>query len=948
MEMNTNAATLDVYNSSAIITVVRDPKQPLGKQFTHHADGTVSKKSTVNLGFGIAVMRHVKTHADFGSLLTEVGNDPNAAIIPASFKDILVGEEFLIVSAKRLEELTGIPPSDRDRQQGIHEVEYNGKMMKAVCRFKENMSPSNWLLIDRDVDKHTPAKYSNLTASEYMSQLSPIILGIEKATYIETQSSSSRVMLDGKPVGTGNGHIWVYVEDPSAIEAARKALIFRAAQAEMTWLKPRYSRTEVGKVVAQSLTTIIDASVWGLGRLVFIGQPSISEGLTVVPLSPVIHQGEKITLDLSTVVMPDAETVRRVTQRAGVEMTVSGSGHNVRITAENLTLNTEIETKDHGTLPVRSIIAQAITGKLRCQSPFRESISYAAFYSVNAEGIPFIYDSGTSITHWLNPFQRKEAALIKANAVIKELVETVKRDSAAVLEDDSLDALATIKKNHPPDYLRKRAELKQANSKVSLSALDGAVKTWETQGNTAPTHHGYAKSLLAHLTVGAWVPVSHNGALYVLDPVSQLWRCLSVDQLVFEVAEMHDGKERCERSGDYMAIANHAISLACNDASFANAAVGIAHPGGFYRIEGDKVINEALTADHYQRLGLEYKPKEQETPLFDKFLGETFTSPNAGEETAQRMLIQELMGAIMLGLMPRFQKAILFYDPYGRAGKGTLERILRKLVPTAYVTAISPFSWGKEYFVASLAGVRLNVVGELPENEPIPAAIFKSVLGGDLITGRHPTHRPITFQNEAAHLFMSNHLIHTRDHSEAFFVRWQIVEFPNSRLRSGLPLDSALPERIIESEMPGIAYSALEGAARLLRNGIFTKSSAHDRLMAKWRRSANSLEEFIDDECITSEGGEYRRAELYRDYTAWCAENTRKPFAKGRVKELLECNIGLGVRLVEVNGHETFRGLSKKPARVEYVATTKAALSPVPDLSGLEDMPVETATNVIW
>lgn len=937
-------------NSSAIISVVRDPTQPIGKQFTLRADGTFDKKSSVNLAFGIAVMHHVRAPEDLVKLLTKVGNDPHAAIINSGFNGIPVGEEFLIVSAKKLEELTGIPQSDRDRQQGIREVEYDGKLMKAICRFNENMHPSNWLLIDRDVDKHTPAKYANLTTQKHLTKVSAIISGIASVTCIETQSSSSRVMLDGQPVGAGSGHIWIFVENPAAIEAARKALIILAAQAEMTWQKPRYSRTEVGKVVGQSLTTIIDPSVWGLGRLVFTGQPGICEGLTVVPLSPVIHQGENDALDLSTVVMPDAETVRQVTRAAGVEMTVSGGGNNIRITAEDLTLDTEIETKDHGTLPVRSIIAQAITGKLRCQSPFRGSISYAALYSVNAEGIPFVYDNGTSITHWLNPFLREEAALIKAKAVVKNLLETVKDDSAAVLEDASLDALATLKNHNPAEYNRKRGELKRVNPKVPLTDMDRAVKDYATEANPAQTHHGYAKSLLAQLTVGKWVPVSHNGALYVLDPASQLWRCLSVDRLVFEVAEMHDGKERCERSGDYVAIANHAISLASNDSSFATAAVGIAYQGGFYRIEGDKVINEALTADHYQRFSLEFKPRQQDTPLFNLFLSDTFTSPNAGEETAQRELVQEITGAIMLGLMPKFQKAILYYDPYGRAGKGTLERMQRKLVPKEFVSAISPFKWNHDYHVATLAGKRMNVVGELPENEPIPAAVFKSVLGGDQITGRHPTHRPIMFHNEAAHVFMSNHLIHTRDHSEAFFARWLIVEFPNSRLRSGLPLDSALPERIIESEMPGIAYWALEGAARLLRNGKFTQSTAHDRLMAKWRRSANTLEEFIGDACVTSKVGEYRRSELYRDYTAWCSENGRKPFAKGRVKELLEGNLSLGVRLVEVNGYEIFRGLGKRYAREDQAATTSTALSPVPDLSGLEDMPDTTATTPgsIW
>ena len=129
------------------------------------------------------------------------------------------------------------------------------------------------------------------------------------------------------------------------------------------------------------------------------------------------------------------------------------------------------------------------------------------------------------------------------------------------------------------------------------------------------------------------------------------------------------------------------------------------------------------------------------------------------------MLMQEIAGAIMLGVMHKWQKAVLFYDPFGRAGKGTIERIIRQLVPSKFITAVSPFVWDKEYFVASLTGSRLNVAGELPDDKSIPAVDFKSITGGDLVTGRHPTHRPITFRNEAAHLFMSNHLINTRDHS---------------------------------------------------------------------------------------------------------------------------------------------------------------------------------------
>jgi putative DNA primase/helicase len=309
---------------------------------------------------------------------------------------------------------------------------------------------------------------------------------------------------------------------------------------------------------------------------------------------------------------------------------------------------------------------------------------------------------------------------------------------------------------------------------------------------------------------------------------------------------------------------------------------------------------------------IDVTPKQMPTPLFDKFMHETFLSKDDGEEAQQLASVQEIAGAIMIGIMHKHQKAVLYYDPFGRAGKGTLERIMRGLVPSSFVTAVSPFGWDREYYVASLAGARLNVVGELPDDKPIPAAIFKTVTGGDLITGRHPTHRPIVFKNEAAHLFMSNHMINTRDHSEAFFSRWLIVEFPNSRLRSGLPLDHTLADRIIENELSGIAQWALDGAVRLMLNGSFSKSTTHDRLMAQWRRSTNSLEEFIHECCELGSGLLSRRSEFYVEYAIWCKNNGRRPFAKSRVKDLLDHNVGLGISRVERNGYETFLGIHVK------------------------------------
>lgn len=644
------------------------------------------------------------------------------------------------------------------------------------------------------------------------------------------------------------------------------------------------------------------------------------------------HQGECQTLDSSAIALPDSKRIHEITRKAGVEMNVHIDSKGIRATANDLTLDTELETKDFGCLTVRNLIQQGICTETRCQTPFRVSESWAAFYNVNDDGIPFIYDHGTSITHWLNEFEAEEVKVIPATAIVEQLIPKVREDSAAVLEDEAVKALATIKQHKPAVYQRARAALKSANKEVSLAEVDRSVKASLTEIATVETHHGYAKSVLSELTEDNWRPVGYQGSLYVVNPSTGLWESKAVDVLIRLVAERHDAQEHCSRSSDYRAISEHAISLVSDDSFFAAAPNGLACPGGFYQIQGNEITLVPLKPDHRQRVMLDFTPETMAIPLFDKFLHETFQSAHEGEEEEQIHLLQEIAGGIMLGVLYKFQTAVLFYEPFGRAGKGTTEKQIRCLVPKEFISAISPFRWHQDYHVATLAGKRLNVVGELPENDPIPASAFKSVIGCDLVTGRHPTHRPITFSNEAAHLFMSNHLITTKDQSEAFFARWKIVEFPNSRLRSGQPLDENLAQRIIDNELPGIAFWALEGAARLLRNGKLSASSAHDRLMAKWRRTTNTLEEFIHEVCELAEEHAYRRSDFYQDYTQWCADNGRKPFSKGRVKELLEHNIGMGIRLVELNGYETFRGIRTK-SPVLHTPPEKSVRKPVPKKS---------------
>lgn len=496
---------------------------------------------------------------------------------------------------------------------------------------------------------------------------------------------------------------------------------------------------------------------------------------------------------------------------------------------------------------------------------------------------------------------------------IEQLLKDVKNDVGACLEPEAVAMLAHLSATRPAAYIRLRYKIKQANSKVSLVALDKAIAQFQSEDGPPATHHTYAQEILADLTVGGHKPVSAEGVLYVLDSKTNIWVAIALETLERMVADQHDGKDNCERRNDYNNVAIHAMNLAADPQFFADADVGVACPGGFYQVRNGAISLVPLTPEHRQRVRLGYVPYAMDIPMFMKFLNETFQSGREGEEEQQIARVQEIFGAAMFGLMPRYHKAVMYFDPFGRAGKGVMCECQVALVPADYVTSVSPFKWNEEYYLAALAHSRLNMVGELPENTPLPAADFKTVTGGDVLTGRHPTGRPFRFKNQAAHIFSSNHLPNTRDQSDAFFIRWLLVEFPNSRLRSGKALDIGLAERMIASELPGIAHWAMQGGLRLLKNGKFSDSMAGDRLMAKWRQSTNSLEEYISECCDIGESlYSVKRAAFYEAYVIWCKLSGRKPYAKGHVRDLLEHNIKFNISLGSKDGYELFRGVQFK------------------------------------
>ena len=393
-----------------IITVVRDTDSPLGKSFTLKADGTILKGAKVTVSTVIAVQRHVLDGVAMRDLLLEVADDPRAAIIYSSFPDIPVGEEFVILSQGTLNAALKKPAETRP--VGVHTLErFPGK--KVVARLLENQRYSSWALFDRDVDAHTPERFRDdaLPKAKWVEAMDKIIPGFSVAERVEARSTTARVQYpDGTNKVGGNGHMWVRIADPDDAERlAKLAIMGRAVEAGLSWKKPNFSRKEPGVVVGETNTTIVDNSVLNLGRLAFVGQPTVGPEFKLLPHGvEVVNPGGGV-LDTSAAVFDPVRT-REVYAKVGTKAECkSGPKGGLLLEIADLTLATEIELADGSSITVRDAIPMIeARGKLRCQTPFRESYSLAAFINLRG-GMPFVFDVGSGITHRLN--RATEAAL---------------------------------------------------------------------------------------------------------------------------------------------------------------------------------------------------------------------------------------------------------------------------------------------------------------------------------------------------------------------------------------------------------------------------------------------------------------------------------------------------------------------------------------------------------
>jgi hypothetical protein len=446
--------------TSDIITVVVDEKHQLGKNFKLLSDGSIDKKSAVTVARGIACQYYVPDHNTLLKVLQIVSENAHAAIINAGWKHVPIGKEFVFLSKSALK--------NRDLGENVVTID-NG--MTAFARLKIHATPSTWQLFDRDEDIHTPQWAKKQSFDVWRQNLDKILPGVANVKMLRVNSSSARVLRadDDSPVEAGNGHVWVKIKDASDADRTRTAIMARAFEMNLEWAKPRISKS-TGRQYGNGFATIVDASVWTTGRLIFAGRPTCTTGLKITPQQFETINGEDDALNTSLAIINPLKTYR-ASVKEGTPLRLSCNGASYYAEMHNLSLDTEIELEDGSVKTVRDLLP-SLAEKIRCQAPFRASNSMAAFITLNYNGEPFVFDSGTDIKHVLakprNTSKNYEILLCDFKTQLGRLIDISNVET--VLNEEVLFA-ALESSCWLPDR-RKIVFINRNNEQIELSEVD--------------------------------------------------------------------------------------------------------------------------------------------------------------------------------------------------------------------------------------------------------------------------------------------------------------------------------------------------------------------------------------------------------------------------------------------------------------------------------------------
>jgi putative DNA primase/helicase len=272
-------------------------------------------------------------------------------------------------------------------------------------------------------------------------------------------------------------------------------------------------------------------------------------------------------------------------------------------------------------------------------------------------------------------------------------------------------------------------------------------------------------------------------------------------------------------------------------------------------------------------------------PKFDVFLNKVLPDLDS------QILLQEFSGYIFTNF--NFEKLLMLIGQ-GANGKSVFFDILCAIIGKENLLNYSIGQFSHEYNRAKLENILLNYSSE--RGTELDVDILKQLVSSEPLQAREPYGKSFTLYNKARFIINSNSLPKVTEQTEAYFRRWQIINFDVIIPESDR--DPDLANKIIKTELPGVFNWILIGLDRIINNKKFSISQKSEIAVADFKRKTDSVALFIEETNRNkSTNKKESLADLYREYKTYCQDDGYKPFGKNNFSE----------RLV-IKGYEKCRG----------------------------------------
>ncbi|XIG77431.1 NTP-binding protein [Streptomyces sp. SGAir0957] len=256
----------------------------------------------------------------------------------------------------------------------------------------------------------------------------------------------------------------------------------------------------------------------------------------------------------------------------------------------------------------------------------------------------------------------------------------------------------------------------------------------------------------------------------------------------------------------------------------------------------------------------DYDP-EATAPTWEQFLAGVWP-----DDEASIAALQEWFGYVLSGRTDQ-QKIMLVVGPT-RSGKGTIARILTNLVGKGNMAGPTLAGLATNFGLSPLLGKSLAVISDARlagrDGHQVVERLL-TISGEDTIDVDRKFKDPWTGKMPTRLMILSNELPNFGDSSGVIARRFVVLNMQVSWLGKE---DTDLTDKLA-AEMPGILNWALDGLARLEKNGHITEPPGSAEAVTTMQDTASPTSAFVRELCDTGATHQIAVDELWEAWKAW-------------------------------------------------------------------------------